>query len=401
MTMRICIRRVLNVIVFFDFVFSGRQVYLPVMPKLPTGVNQQPNGRYRARYRDADGRQLSRSFDTAREAARWRTDQMAAVNRGDHVAPDDKTTVLDYAMQWAEGRPHRELSRVQMRTYLNHLRDTPLGTMQLRHVRTSDVQAWVRSRSDLLAPQTVRNLCTWLRAVFSAAVEDRLIAFTPFTSRVALPTLEKEEIVPLTVDQVEALSTAMPERYRMMVILQAALGLRISELLALKVSDIDWLRRTVKIERQLAKDGRRFVPPKTKESFRTIPLAQDVALRLSAHIKQFPPNEDGVIFTTLRGGNPVRYNHYGPIIFDAARQAAGMPETTTHDLRHHFASELLSRGVPVNVVARFMGHASAKLVLETYGHLMPNADDVTRKALDAAWRRDGTPGVTQERVADS
>jgi hypothetical protein len=53
--------------------------------------------------------------------------------------------------------------------------------------------------------------------------------------------------------------------------------------------------------------------------------------------------------------------------------AAGLPEqTTTHDVRHHYASVLLAQGELVIVVAERLGHENANLVLLTYGHLMPD-----------------------------
>jgi integrase len=68
--------------------------------------------------------------------------------------------------------------------------------------------------------------------------------------------------------------------------------------------------------------------------------------------------------------------------------------TTSHDLRHHYASVLLSRGESVIVVAERLGHENASLVLSTYGHLMPDSEDRTRKAIDDAWS--GAPDVPRE-----
>jgi integrase len=237
-----------------------------------------------------------------------------------------------------------------------------------------------------MSPQTMRNLYTWLKAVFKTAVDDELRRVSPCTSRISLPQIEKVEITPLTVEQVLTLADATPERYRMAVILQAALGLRISELLALHRHDVDTFTRTVRIERQLLRDGKVFGPPKTRHSRRTIPLAEDLVIPISEHIRQHPPNADGVIFTTSRG-NPIRQDVYTDMIFKPAVAKAGLPRgTTPHDLRHHAASVLLRRGIPVNVVARYLGHASAELVLDTYGHCMPDSDDLTRAALDDIWR---------------
>jgi integrase len=65
------------------------------------------------------------------------------------------------------------------------------------------------------------------------------------------------------VAQVQALADAMPDRCRAMIIIQAGLGLRIAELLALRLEDVDFLRRTVRVWWQLTQDGKHRVSPKT------------------------------------------------------------------------------------------------------------------------------------------
>ena len=70
----------------------------------------------------------------------------------------------------------------------------------------------------------------------------------------------------------------------------------------------------------------------------------------------------------------------------AAAKRAGLPAgTTSHDLRHHYASVLLAAGESVVAVAERLGHDNATLVLTTYGHLMPDSEDRTRMAVDEAW----------------
>jgi len=156
-----------------------------------------------------------------------------------------------------------------------------------------------------------------------------------------------------------------------------------------------FLRRTVRVERQLARDGRRFVDPKTDDSTRTIPLARAVAPVLAAHIAKYPPNADGVILTTT-AGNPVRQDLWATRVIRPAVAAAGLPaDTTSHGLRHHFASVLLRERIPVNVVARYLGHSTPALVMEVYGHLMPDSEQVTRQALDALWSANVSRAVSR------
>ncbi|MGY1619456.1 tyrosine-type recombinase/integrase [Geodermatophilus sp. SYSU D00691] len=78
--------------------------------------------------------------------------------------------------------------------------------------------------------------------------------------------------------------------------------------------------------------------------------------------------------------------NYGAQIFAAAVVRAGLPAgTTSHDLRHHYASVLLAAGESVVAVAERLGHENASLVLTTYGHLMPDSEERTRRAVDEAW----------------
>ncbi len=103
------------------------------------------------------------------------------------------------------------------------------------------------------------------------------------------------------------------------------------------------------------------------------------------HLAEFPPVEDGTVFTT-RFGTPYRHDYYGTRIFKEAVAKAGLPTgTTSHDLRHHYASVLLAQGESVVAVAERLGHHNAALVLSTYGHLMPDSEDPTRRAVDSAW----------------
>lgn len=105
-------------------------------------------------------------------------------------------------------------------------------------------------------------------------------------------------------------------------------------------------------------------------------------------MRQFRPAPDGTIFVneagrpwTLGGGGlPSRYR--------GSAAAAGLPEgTTSHDLRHHYASVLLAAGESVHAVAERLGDDPA-MVLRVYGHVMPDREDTTRKAVDAAWATD-------------
>jgi integrase len=94
-----------------------------------------------------------------------------------------------------------------------------------------------------------------------------------------------------------------------MVTAPAGLGLRIGELIALRVQDVDFLRRSVRVEHQVDRLTRELVAPKTARSRRTVPLPAVVSVALAEHIRQFPPADNGLLFHT-RDGLPLHHDWY-------------------------------------------------------------------------------------------
>jgi integrase len=333
-----------------------------------------------------DGREkCGGSFKIKAVAERKLTELESSVIRGQWVDPTDTTTVTELVRRRAVSRVLKPRTRARIDSMIrNHVEGTLLGDRRVGKVRPSEAQSWVTDRAGVMSPSTLRILVTLVRGAFGAAVLDHLVASNPF-DRVALPRVERERVVPLTVDQVAAIAAVIRPQYRAMVKTQAGLGLRIGELLALRVEDVDFLRREVRIEHQVDRLTRELVDPKTPRSRRTIPLPKVVGDALAEHIRLQPPTASGLIFHT-KAGMPIQHDWYGNKVFVPAALKAKCPEgTTTHDLRHHYASVLLAAGESVVAVAERLGHDNATLVLSTYGHLLPDMEDRTRRAVDDAW----------------
>lgn len=340
--------------------------------------------RWQVWYR-VDGRdKCGGSFAKKSDAEKKLVELESSVLRGAWVDPTDQTRVVDYARRYFATRPHRERTAQRMAALVtNHIEGTALDT-RMASVKPSDAQAWVSDRAKVLAPSSLALVVKLVRGVFVAAVLDRLIPRSPFV-KITMPRAERERVTPLTVAQVIALRDEMRPKYRAMVTAQAGLGLRIGELLALRVEDVNFLGRSVRIEHQIDKVTRERVAPKTPKSRRTVPLPDVVSVALAEHIRQHPPAKSGLLFHTA-GGMPYWHEYYTSKVFKPAVERAQLPSgTTTHDLRHHFASVLLQAGESVVAVAERLGHEDGTLVLTTYGHLMPDSEDRTRKAVDGAW----------------
>jgi integrase len=188
----------------------------------------------------------------------------AAVHRGKWVDLTDTTTVTEACRRWAASRPHRPTTAVRVQRMIRQqVEPSPLGSMRLVSVKPSDVQGWVTGLVNAgLAPATVKLYLRLFSAVCNSAVLDSVIPSSP-VQRITLPRPEVERVVPLTVAQVRIIADAVPPRNRAMVITQAGLGLRVGELLALRVADVDFLRRTTRVEHQLERGTRQRVAPKT------------------------------------------------------------------------------------------------------------------------------------------
>ena len=213
-----------------------------------------------------------------------------------------------------------------------------------------------------------------------AARKHRLIAESP-TDGITLPRDDRNaaSLVPLTAEQVNALAEAVPEHYRALVLTSAGLGLRQGEACGLTVDRIDFLRQRVRIDCQLVSPpgagAVTFGPPKTSSSNRVLTLPDSVRDVLAAHLARFAEGPDRLVFTSATGA-PLRRGVWSRA-YGRAASVVGI-DSSTHDLRHHCASVLISSGCSIKAVQGFLGHKIASETLDTYGHLMPGDEDRVR-----------------------
>ena len=212
-----------------------------------------------------------------RAAEIFHAETIAALSRGQYIDVTDKTTVTEYARQWVSIQPYRPSSRERRESQIRtHLEPARLGQMRLVKVRHSDVQAFATDLDRRRAAETVRGVMRLVAAVFASAARDQLIGHSP-AQRIVLSPPPVEPVVPLTVEQVASLRRAMPDRMHAMGLAQAGLGLRVGELLALRVSDVDFRRREVTSASSSTLGHVERMPLKTPSSRRTLPLPQMVA----------------------------------------------------------------------------------------------------------------------------
>jgi len=348
-------------------------------------ITRRPDGRWRARYRDEAGREHARHFDRRVDGQRWLDTVTASVVRGDYVDPKlGRTTLEAYAERWLPAQPIRDSSRRAYGAWLRNRILPGLGGARLSAVTRTQVLAFRRGLEADLAANTVRQVMALLAGIFADAVEDGFLAKSPCRDTLP-PRPHRERVAPLTVEQVEALVTAAPARYRGLVVLGAGCGLRLGEALGLKVNRVRFLERELDVAEQLTLvpgSPPKLGPPKTRGSIRTVPMADVVSGALAEHLAAFPAEHGDLVFRSRTGG-PIWPNTFNGSVWRPLTQRAGLPGVRFHDLRHFTASALIRYGESVKTVAAILGHSDETETLRTYSHLWPDSDSRTRAAVDA------------------
>ncbi|MBC3186400.1 site-specific integrase [Corynebacterium sp. zg-331] len=374
--------------------------------------------RWVGRYRDRQGKEHSKTFDTQREAKAWEAEQQRAMRRGEWVDPSThKITVSEALERWASRPGLRESSRAAYATVAANL--GPIADVPLAELRRRDTDDWatmlIKGRpwrgGQTVSEGTAQRWVHVVSAAVSLAVDDGLIARNPIkaprvkasrsVSRSQIPTSAQ---VAAIVERLEAGGAEYMERGTLrtqgprpdiadMVRTAVGTGMRISELCGLRVQDVDFLRRVVRVEQQAAPAGDGLLPLKTRASRREIAVADDLLEVLDRWCAGQPMGER--VFRRA-GGHPI-----GRVGAGAALRITtgflGLP-VTFHSLRHYYASLLIDSGVSVAGVRAAMGHESASMTLSVYVHLWPGAEDQTRAAISGAVSR---AGFLRDRGEDS
>ena len=149
--------------------------------------------------------------------------------------------------------------------------------------------------------------------------------------------------------------------------MELATGLRRGELLGLKWEDIDLDRGNLRVKRQIARIDGEIVeaPLKTKNAYRTLPLAEDTVDVLQQQKKKV--GSSPWVFPSPTGG-PISPDSVLHMLHRVLKRA-GLPRVRFHNLRHTFATLALQNGVDIKTVSGMLGHFSAGFTLDTYAHV--------------------------------
>lgn len=356
---------------------------------------------WEVRYRDPQRRDRSKTFRTRAEADAFADSVNTDINRGQFLDPQlGKRPFDEWAAEWLEAR-RKEIAPKTFMGYEGligaHL-EPFFGRTPLMKIRPLDVQKFLGEMTDKgLSRARIRQARQVLSMIMNSAVNNGYIGRNPVPRERIKGKEPKRDQHPLTFEQVHAVASAVPDRYRALIYVLAYGGLRWGEAVALRRSSCNLLRNRIEVKEAVSEvsGGLHYGPPKTHQE-RTVVVPEPVKEILAAHLATYVPKRlDSLVFTTEEGTH-VWISSFRKKVWWPALDAAGVDRVTTiKDLRHTCASLMHAAGRSAKEIKEQLGHSTIAMTFDTYTHLFDEGRDEAAEAMAAEFRRSRTSQPSQ------
>lgn len=306
---------------------------------MPPGIRGRGSA-FTYTWRDASGRQFSRKAgDTLEqaEAFKRRIDDQLALGT---YRPASTMTFGTYASAWIETWPLKEQTRERYRGILRRELMPVFGDWPLAKIHPHQVRAWVHEQNaGPLSASSVRQHIAVLRSCLKAAQIDGHLGELPLLG-VKMPRSYSRQPAVRTLTEAFAMSDAAPAAWQCAIATALFTGLRLGELLALTVEDVDLPGRRINVRATLTEVNARTPrlqreEPKSRAGIRQVPIVEVLAALLQDHLDALGPTEGGAVFASPVGTWMSKINFYRDA-WRPTRTAAGREDLTFHDLRATF-----------------------------------------------------------------
>jgi integrase len=358
-------------------------------------IERAGKARYRARVKWHGREVATRVFDRKRDADGWHDEQLQRLRSGEWVDPRRGRVTLDsFVEDWFTSREtlKRKTREADRSAWENHIK-RKFGKAPVASISKGQIETWVGSLAASRSQATAARYLASLRSLLQYAVSDGLITRNPAADvKVSNSRKTRREGQFLTSEELDLLQARCTGEYAELVLVLGLCGLRFGELAGLRVGDRVLVPGSgLRLQRAVlasSATGELYEDTLKGSQSRTVPLpasVEPVVARWAAG-----KTSSDWLFSAPHGGPLSESNWKRAVGWVEAKKSIGRPTIRVHDLRHTMASIWLGAGADPKVVQRVMGHASATMTMDLYGHLI---DD---NLWSAAGRIGGTTGASAD-----
>lgn len=352
---------------------------------------------YRVRFRHGVSaktgkpRQTAEQFATKREAeqfAKW-LDALGPQGALDQLYDSEQQSAVPsidvIAGEWIELRPNTtdgtrmNYERLWARTW-----GPLIGHIPANRLDEDDLARAVMTLGRTYSRKSLENQRGLLSGVIGRAVRKGYLAEN-IARGMPLPAGKhngKAKMRVITAEEFATIEANLPDHYLTFVRTLYATGLRWGEAVTMQVQDVILPNLHVRRALKWSPDNNRTIgPPKTESGNRTVHITDELHDEIRALTEGRAGDE--LVFTAPRGGPILHRTFWSRVWLPAVEHLT--PRPRIHDLRHSHASLLLARGIPIHVVSRRLGHSKIQVTVDTYGHLLPDAQMLAAQASSFAF----------------
>ncbi|MCI8635305.1 MAG: tyrosine-type recombinase/integrase [Eubacterium sp.] len=360
--------------------------------ELGVGLSQQKNGLYCARFVDKFGKRRLKRSKKLQECRQWIADA-TYINEHSNIE-ESNDFIVDVWFDYWIGIKKKTVRPNTVRNYTERYNMNikgVIGKKLLTDVKPIHCQKIFSDMADAeYRTSTIYQTRITLYNMLEFAKENDIIRSNPckksVKSNMGKPSEKKEA---LTVDiQKVFLAGAEEQSYENQFRFVLQTGLRTGELIGLRWEDIDFENRTLKIQRSMeyrySVGEWRIGEPKSKSSYRTIPLTDEAIRILKAQkeknkkIKEEIPSEWQEQVFLCRKGTPVKNSTYDTALFKICDKK-GINRFSMHVLRHTFATRCIEGGMKPKTLQKIMGHSNIGITMNLYVHV---TEDEKQREID-------------------